>query len=97
MGIYDIDKIYTSNIKPSFQDLCKEILCEYGDKTKQDEYLIARQLKNSSNNGLIDQLNKKLHYDIRANAGDDPSNQFEMYQLLKLLYAMQKKRHNTIL
>lgn len=91
MGIYDIDKIYTSNIKPSFQDLCKEILCEYGDKTKQDEYLIARQLKNSSNNGLIDQLNKKLHYDIRANAGDDPSNQFEMYQLLKLLYAMQKK------
>lgn len=84
---------YDENLEYSLKDLTNEILKEYHVAPNCYYEHVKRRLSNSSNNGIVQRLNKYLSYDIDKNAGDNPVYKFERLQLLNLIYRLDA---NTI-
>ncbi len=92
MGDYDIDKTYDLTIPLTFANLAKELAIEdmqSHTNIKVKSVDINRKITRKGY-GLIDRLHKYIGYDIKANAGDNPSMKFEMLQLLKLIYRSEE-------
>lgn len=81
--------MYDENLEYSLTDLSKEILKTYHDAPNCYYNRVKRRLSNSSNNGIVQRLNKYLSYDIEKNAGDNPKYKFERLQLLNLIYRLE--------
>ena len=98
MGKYDINSSLAENSNPTLSDLCKELSYEY-EQLLDKEICINENLspdgykkifKHNNKYGLIDRLKSKLNFDIEAPSKTSRQNKFEMLQLLKSLYYIER-------
>ena len=98
MGKYDMNSSISANMKLTISELCEELSDEYeklqnknildNDNLSPDGF--KKIFKHSNKYGLIDRLKSKLNFDIEALSQTSRQNKFEMLQLLKALYYIER-------
>ena len=66
---------------------------EQADKEIVSDDTVYQKLKNAQKTGLIDKLDKLLHFDVLKIAEKSPQEYFDMLKILKLLYYIEKPRN----
>ena len=98
MKKYDMNSSLTENLKLTVAELCDELNDEYMellDKGILKDESISKEgfkkiFKHSNKYGLIDRLKYKLNFDIEKLSRKNRQNKFEMLQLLKSLYYIER-------
>lgn len=98
MSKYDMNSSLTENLKLTISELCEELNDEYIellDKNIVEKETLSKEgfkkiFKNNNTFGLIDRLKSKLNFDIEVISKKNNQNKFEMLQLLKSLYYIER-------
>lgn len=92
MRKFDIDSKYSDNCI-SWHSLYMELASEFEESHPGeviDEDTIRDKFRNSDGSGLVNKLKSVLNFDICGIAGDDRSERFDMFRILKLLFYIEK-------
>lgn len=93
MGRFDIEKKYSEDCPVSWHTLYMDLVYEF-ERSHPGEYIdedtIRDKFTNSDASGLVDKLKSVLSFDISSIAGNDNSERFDMFKILKLLFYIEK-------
>ena len=93
MGRFDIEKKYSEDCPVSWHSLYMDLVYEF-ERSHPGEYIdedtIRDKFTNSDASGLVDKLKSVLSFDISSIAGNDNSERFDMFKILKLLFYIEK-------
>lgn len=93
MGRFDIEKKYSEDCPVLWHSLYMDLVYEF-ERSHPGEYIdedtIRDKFTNSDASGLVDKLKSVLSFDISSIAGNDNSERFDMFKILKLLFYIEK-------
>lgn len=80
-----------NNASPDNDNLNQKYLGE-ADQNLIDPNVVCQKLTNSNNSGLLNKLEKLLHFDMLKIAGESNKEYFDMLKILKVLYYIEKPK-----